>query len=92
MLELEIEHLGLELKVEPGALEPKRWDPEARPESKLAVLWRDPEPEPDPDDPGLSLPGLWKPTRKLLKEMNFKERGGGEENDKRNFLLHFALP
>lgn len=38
MLELEIEHLGLELNVEPGALEPKRCDPEARPESKLAVL------------------------------------------------------
>jgi hypothetical protein len=38
---------------------PRRWYPDARPLSKLAVLWRDPDPEPDPDDPGLSLPGLW---------------------------------
>ena len=38
MLELDMEHLGLELKVEPGARGPKRCDPEARPESKLAVL------------------------------------------------------
>lgn len=31
-----------------------RWQPLARPESKEAVEWRDPE----PDDPGLSRPGL----------------------------------
>jgi hypothetical protein len=37
---------------------PRRWYPDARPLSKLAVLWRDPEPDPEPDDPGLSRPGL----------------------------------
>lgn len=33
-----------------------RWQPEALPESKLAVECL----EPEPDDPGLSLPGLCK--------------------------------
>jgi len=52
---LEMEHLGLELRTEPGARGPK-CDPEALPESKEAVECRDPDPE--PEDPGLSLPGL----------------------------------
>ncbi|PSN43695.1 hypothetical protein C0J52_19471, partial [Blattella germanica] len=37
---------------------PRRWYPDARPLSRLAVLCRDPEPDPEPEDPGLSLPGL----------------------------------